>query len=68
MTKKLHANGVIHYSLQFCQPYIMESSPVEKELEKSHIPTLRLETDYSGEDAGQLKTRIEAFVERLKKK
>jgi benzoyl-CoA reductase/2-hydroxyglutaryl-CoA dehydratase subunit BcrC/BadD/HgdB len=67
MTKKLHAQGVIHYSLQFCQPYIMESGPVEKELEKSGIPTLRLETDYSQEDAGQLKTRIEAFGERLKK-
>ena len=68
MKKRLHADGVIHYSLQFCQPYIMESGPVEKDLEKSHIPTLRLETDYSQEDAGQLKTRIEAFIERLKKK
>jgi benzoyl-CoA reductase/2-hydroxyglutaryl-CoA dehydratase subunit BcrC/BadD/HgdB len=68
MTKKLHADGVIHYSLQFCQPYIMESGPVEKELEKSGIPTLRLETDYSLEDAGQLKTRLEAFNERLKRK
>ena len=67
MAKKLAAAGVIHYSLQFCQPYIMESGPVEKNLEKSGIPTLRLETDYSQEDAGQLKTRIEAFVERLQK-
>ena len=68
MTKKLNAQGVIHYSLQFCQPYMVESGPVEKELEKSGIPTLRLETDYSQEDAGQLKTRIEAFVERLENK
>jgi benzoyl-CoA reductase/2-hydroxyglutaryl-CoA dehydratase subunit BcrC/BadD/HgdB len=68
MTKKLNAQGVIHYSLQFCQPYIVESGPVENELENSSIPTLRLETDYSQEDAGQLKTRIEAFIERLEKK
>jgi benzoyl-CoA reductase/2-hydroxyglutaryl-CoA dehydratase subunit BcrC/BadD/HgdB len=67
-TQKLHSQGVIHYCLQFCQPYIMESGPVEEELEKSGIPTLRLETDYSQEYAGQLKTRIEAFVERLHKK
>lgn len=65
MQKKLHADGVIHYSLQFCQPYIMESGPVENDLEKSGIPALRIETDYSQEDAGQLKTRIEAFLERL---
>jgi len=68
MAKKLNARGVIHYCLQFCQPYIVESGPVEKELEKSGVPTLRLETDYSQEDAGQLKTRIEAFIERLEKK
>jgi benzoyl-CoA reductase/2-hydroxyglutaryl-CoA dehydratase subunit BcrC/BadD/HgdB len=65
LQKKLAALGVIHYSLQFCQPYIMESGPVEAELERSGVPTLRLETDYSQEDAGQLKTRIEAFLERL---
>ena len=68
MTKKLNAQGVIHYCLQFCQPYIMESGPVEKNLEKSGIPTIRLETDYSQEDAAQLKTRVEAFIERLKNK
>ena len=27
--------GVIHYGLQFCQPYLMESIPVEKALEDS---------------------------------
>lgn len=63
---KTHAQGVIHYGLQFCQPYIMESIPVEKALEEKGIPTLRIETDYSMEDAGQLKTRVEAFLEMLK--
>ncbi len=66
MYKKYNADGVIHYGLQFCQPYIMESMPVEKALEDIGIPTLRIETDYSMEDAGQLKTRIEAFIEQLK--
>ncbi|MGB4269335.1 MAG: 2-hydroxyacyl-CoA dehydratase family protein, partial [Spirochaetota bacterium] len=42
-----------------------ESHDVEKSLEKDGIPTLRIETDYGQEDAGQLKTRIEAFVEML---
>jgi benzoyl-CoA reductase/2-hydroxyglutaryl-CoA dehydratase subunit BcrC/BadD/HgdB len=67
MVKEYKADGVLHYGLQFCQPYQMESKIVEKELEKAGIPTLLIETDYSQEDAGQLKTRIEAFVERIKK-
>ncbi len=60
-----NADGVIHYGLQFCQPYLMEAIPVEKALEDSEIPTLRIDTDYGMEDAGQLKTRIEAFIEQL---
>ena len=59
------ADGVILYGLQFCQPYLMESMPVEKALEEKNIPTLRIDTDYSMEDVGQLKTRVEAFIELL---
>jgi benzoyl-CoA reductase/2-hydroxyglutaryl-CoA dehydratase subunit BcrC/BadD/HgdB len=66
MVSRYHANGVIHYGLQFCQPYLMESIPVEKALEELNIPALRIETDYGMEDTGQLKTRIEAFIEQLR--
>ena len=62
----VYVDGVIHYGLQFCQPYQIESIPVEKTLEQLSVPTLRVDTDYSMEDVGQLKTRIEAFLERIK--
>jgi benzoyl-CoA reductase/2-hydroxyglutaryl-CoA dehydratase subunit BcrC/BadD/HgdB len=60
------ADGVIHYGLQFCQPYQIESLPVEKALEEAGMPTLRVDTDYSMEDVEQIKTRVEAFTERIK--
>ncbi|MFZ5569001.1 MAG: double-cubane-cluster-containing anaerobic reductase [Thermodesulfobacteriota bacterium] len=66
MAAAYKADGVIHYGLQFCQPYLMESLPVEKALKDKGIPVLRVETDYGPEDAGQLKTRVEAFLEMLK--
>lgn len=66
MAKDYKADGVIHYGLQFCQPYLMESFPVERALEEKNIPTLRIETDYGMEDVGQMKTRIEAFIEQLR--
>ena len=50
----------------FCVFVPMESMPVEKALEEKNIPTLRIDTDYSMEDMGQLKTRVEAFVELIK--
>jgi benzoyl-CoA reductase/2-hydroxyglutaryl-CoA dehydratase subunit BcrC/BadD/HgdB len=66
MVDTYRADGVIHYGLQFCQTYLMEAIPVEKALEEKNIPCLRIETDYGMEDAGQLKTRVEAFIEQLR--
>jgi len=66
MFRGYKAQGVMHYSLQFCQPYQIESIPLEKLLEDQGLPTLRLETDYSQEDIEQIKTRVEAFLEILR--
>ena len=66
LVSRLHADGVIHYSLQFCTPYMMEAYKVEKALENK-TPILRIETDYSMGDMGQLKSRVESFIEMLKK-
>ncbi len=66
MAKEYAADGVIHYNLQFCHTYATEAVQVEKRLEEEGIPLLRIETDYSDEDTGQLKSRVEAFLEMLK--
>jgi benzoyl-CoA reductase/2-hydroxyglutaryl-CoA dehydratase subunit BcrC/BadD/HgdB len=65
MYKKYNADGIVLYGIQFCTPYSIEAIGIEKELEKDGIPAIRIETDYSQEDVGQLKTRIQAFVERI---
>ena len=54
-----------HYALQFCAPYQIEAYSVEKAAEAAGIPVLRIDTDYSMEDVGQLSTRVEAFLEML---
>jgi benzoyl-CoA reductase/2-hydroxyglutaryl-CoA dehydratase subunit BcrC/BadD/HgdB len=61
------ADGVVLYGIQFCTPYAMEAIGIEKDLEKNGIPAIRIETDYSQEDMGQLKTRLQAFIERISK-
>ena len=67
LAKEYQADGVIHYNLQFCHTYANEAVKVEKTLQKAGIPLLRIETDYSDEDMGQLRTRIDAFLEMLRK-
>jgi len=44
----------------------VEAYKVKERLGKEEIPYLRIETDYSMEDMGQLKTRVEAFIEVMK--
>jgi len=65
MVKEYEADGVIHFSLSFCQPYNLEGVRVQKALREAGVPVLLLEGDYTEEQAGRLKTRIEAFVETL---
>ena len=66
MAKEYKANGIVHYSLQFCQPYMIEAFTVDKNLREKGIPNIRIETDYSQEDTGQISTRIETFIDMLK--
>lgn len=65
MFKEYNADGVIYEDLTFCTNYSVEYNKVEKSLKKAGIPLLHLETDYSNEDVGQIKTRVEAFLEML---
>jgi len=59
-------DGVVHHNLQFCHTYANEAVKVERALEKEDIPLLRIETDYSDEDVGQIRTRIDAFLEMIR--
>jgi benzoyl-CoA reductase/2-hydroxyglutaryl-CoA dehydratase subunit BcrC/BadD/HgdB len=66
MVQGYRADGVILYSLQFCTPYMIEAFALERVLGEKAIPCMRIETDYSQEDIGPLKTRVEAFLEQLR--
>lgn len=65
LAKEYKADGVIDLNLKFCNIYDTEGFFVERELKKAGIPCLGIETDYTDEDAEQLKTRIGAFIEML---
>ncbi|MDA8441320.1 MAG: double-cubane-cluster-containing anaerobic reductase [Peptococcaceae bacterium] len=66
MAENLQADGVLDLNLQFCQPYGVESYFIGRDMAQREIPYLKLETDFSEEDQGQLQTRIEAFLEMVR--
>ena len=63
--KEWNVQGVIYYVVRGCMLYAMEYTRVKKALDKINIPVYYLDTEYTREDVGQLKTRIEAFLEML---
>ena len=67
LARDYKADGVVQYILQYCHTYNIEAIAVASALKKEGLPSLKIETDYSEEDAGQLRLRIEAFLESLEK-
>lgn len=65
--EKFQADGVIYYSLKFCDTTLYDVPALKKILNESHIDVLFLEGDCTLGSFGQLKTRIEAFAEILNK-
>jgi benzoyl-CoA reductase/2-hydroxyglutaryl-CoA dehydratase subunit BcrC/BadD/HgdB len=63
--KEWNVQGVIYYVTRGCMLYAMEYTRIKKALDKANVPVYYLDTDYTREDVGQLKTRVEAFLEML---
>lgn len=61
--KEFNVDGVIHYSLKFCDTALYDVPALKKVLNESKINCLFIEGDSTLGSFGQLKTRIEAFAE-----
>jgi benzoyl-CoA reductase/2-hydroxyglutaryl-CoA dehydratase subunit BcrC/BadD/HgdB len=66
--QQFKVDGVIYYVVRGCMLYAMEYTRIKKALDKLNIPVYYLDTEYTREDTGQMKTRIEAFLEMLSAK
>lgn len=65
MCKKYNVDGVVEMVLQACHTFNVESTLMKDMCEEEGIPYMKLETDYSTTDSGQIETRLAAFLEML---
>lgn len=65
MVKKYKAEGVVEMVLQACHTFNVESTLIQRMCQEEDIPYMKLETDYSTSDSGQIETRLAAFIEML---
>lgn len=58
-------DGVILQKIVFCDNHAVDSTMLADDLEAKGIPTLVMERDHMLTDTGRLRTRVEAFMERI---
>ncbi|MDR4508677.1 MAG: acyl-CoA dehydratase activase [Candidatus Brocadiaceae bacterium] len=61
--KSIH--GSIYHTLKFCDHNLMDYPVIKKTFHEKNIPLLHLNCDYSMNSEGQIKTRVEAFLEQM---
>ena len=63
--EKAKADGAILYVYKYCDPFGFEVPARKAYYESINVPVLHLEDVYSAGTIGQLKTRIQAFLEMI---
>lgn len=64
--KEWNADGYVSITLHSCNPFAIETENIRRVCEEMGIPLLHIETDFYPGDEGQIRTRIEAFLEMLR--
>jgi benzoyl-CoA reductase/2-hydroxyglutaryl-CoA dehydratase subunit BcrC/BadD/HgdB len=67
LAQEAKVDGVIFERITFCDSHTVENLMESKDVEDLGIPTLHLEREYLGGDRGRLKTRVQAFLEKIGK-
>ncbi|MBE3022520.1 double-cubane-cluster-containing anaerobic reductase [Campylobacter sp. 7477a] len=62
MVKEYEVNGVIDVVLSDCHTYAIETNKIKIASKEVGANYMSLETDYSKQDVGQIRTRLEAFI------
>lgn len=63
--REFKVDGVIFYIVRYCDTYEFDVPDVRDYLEADGIPVLHLEEEYTIATLGQLRTRIQAFLETI---
>lgn len=65
--RQYRVDGVVIEIIKFCDLWGVDSMPMVDALRKEGIPVLKLEREYSLGGEGQLRTRVQAFIESMGK-
>lgn len=61
-------NGFVYYTLRFCDAYTFKAKKIHQLVKDMGVDFIHLNSGYQESDEGQIKTRLEAFMEILRAK
>ena len=62
------ADGVVSVTLHSCNPFAIETENIRRVCDRCGVPLLHIETDFGTGDEGQIRTRLEAYLEMIRAK
>ena len=65
MCRDFNCDGIIGESLMFCDSWLVEHYMLGQDLKAADIPMLKLDREYVTSAIGQLRTRVQAFLETM---
>jgi len=67
MCRKFNCDGIVGEKMMFCDQWNVEHYLLGRDLKEAGIPFLSLEREYLTSGTGQLRTRVQAFIETMGK-
>ncbi len=68
LAEEYEVDGILYVYLKFCPCYGQIKNEFFRHFQQLNLPVLEIPADYSRSDQGQIKTRVEAFIEVLKER
>jgi benzoyl-CoA reductase subunit C len=66
MVNQFNVDGIVYQRMRYCDLWGGAILDIRKKMKEENIPLIEIEREYALTSTGQLKTRIQAFMERIR--
>ena len=65
LAREARVDGIISETIRYCVPYAHDVPLISDRLKSENIPLLTLDVEYGTSGSGQIRTRVQAFLEMV---
>jgi len=65
LAREARVDGIISETIRYCVPYAHDIPLISDRLKAENIPLLTLDVEYGTSGSGQIRTRVQAFLEMV---